>query len=86
MLDARTAQQARVLQHTIAQANISAFRLWWHYFSLSGDVGELEIDAYLQQALHLPSSQRQLLDHAAHELINDWPGQQTDTPTRHEPR
>ncbi|MEX5299880.1 hypothetical protein RCG67_14000 [Kocuria sp. CPCC 205292] len=71
MLDALAAQQARLLQLTIAQADISVFQLWWHYFSLGGDVGQLEIEAYLHQALHLPRLDRQLLDHAASELIND---------------
>lgn len=71
VLDDLVAQQARLLQHTIAQADISVFQLWWHYFSLGGDVGQLEIEAYLHQALHLPRLDRQLLDQAASELIND---------------
>jgi hypothetical protein len=69
VLDALAAQQARQLQHTLVQADISVFRLWWHYFSLGGDVGQLEVEAYLHQALHLPRLDRQLLDHAATELI-----------------
>lgn len=71
MLDALAAQQARQLQHTLAQADISVLQLWWHYFSLGGDVGQLEIEAYLHQPLHLPRLDRQLLDQAATELIND---------------
>ena len=71
MLDALAAQQARLLQLTIAQVDISVLQLWWHYFSLGGDVGQLEIEVYLHQAMHLPRFDRQLLDHAASELIND---------------
>lgn len=73
MLNARTAQQARVLQRTLAEAGISVSQLWWHYFSIGGDVGELEVEAYLHQAIHLPRAQRWLLDHTAHELLDHWP-------------
>lgn len=71
VLDAFIAQQARRLHHTIAQAGITVDQLWWHYFSLGGGLGHLEVDAYLHQALHLPPLERQLLDHAAHELTTD---------------
>lgn len=74
MLDTRAAQQAGVLHHIIARAGISVFQLWWHYFSLGGDAGALEVEAYLHQALHLPRAQRRLLDHAAHELLTSYPG------------
>jgi hypothetical protein len=68
VLDAFEAQQARVLQHTIARSGISVSQLWWHYFSLGGDAGEFEVEAYLHQTLHLPRLQRYVLDHAGHEL------------------
>lgn len=69
VLDAFAAQQARLLHQAIGQADIPVGQLWWHYFSLGGDAGVLEVDAYLHQALHLPHLQRQLLDQSAHELI-----------------
>jgi hypothetical protein len=71
VLDGLAAQQAHLLHHTIVGAGISVHHLWWHYFSLGGDAGPLEIDAYLHQTLHLPSLDRQLLDHAAEELLTD---------------
>lgn len=69
MLDALAARQARTLHHTIAQADISEQQLWWYYLNLGGDAGEVEVEAYLYQALDLPGLQRAILDHAAHELI-----------------
>lgn len=69
MLDALAAQQARQLQQAITQADLTLAQLWWHYLSLGGDTGQLEVEAYLYQALDLPRFQRELLDHAAHELI-----------------
>lgn len=74
MLDALEAQQAHRLHHLMTRAGLSVSQLWWHYFSLGGDTGELEIDSYLHQALHLPRLDRELLDHAAQELIDDQSG------------
>lgn len=71
MLDALATQQARRLHHTITGAGITVHQLWWHYFSLSGHAGPIEVDAYLHQALHLPTLERRLLDHAAHQLLTD---------------
>ncbi len=71
MLDPQAAHQARLLHHTITAAGISVHGLWWHYFSLGGNVGPVEVDAYLHQALDLPRLDRLLLDQAAHELITD---------------
>ncbi|PLC10719.1 hypothetical protein AUQ48_16830 [Kocuria flava] len=74
MLDVQEAQQARALQHAMTRAGIPPSQLWWHYYSLSGDADELELEAYLYQALHLPRLERLMLDHALRELINDRPG------------
>ncbi|MEX5257969.1 hypothetical protein [Kocuria arenosa] len=69
MLDALAAQQARQLHQTIIRADLPLAQLWWRYLSLGGNTGQLEVEAYLHQALDLPRSQRELLDHAAHELL-----------------
>ena len=71
MHDGLAAEQARLLHHTIVGVGISVHHLWWHYFSLGGNAGPLEVDAYLHQALHLPRLDSQLLDHAADELLTD---------------
>jgi hypothetical protein len=49
-------------------AGLALEALWLHYFSIGGDAGELEIDAYLNRSYMLRSVQRDLLDHAIHEL------------------
>jgi len=54
-------------------ADISISALWLKYFSLSGDAGEYEVEAYLQGLLSLPAIQRDLLALAANELIDDLP-------------
>ena len=64
-------EQARRLGWALECAGIARHELWWHYFSIGGQVGECELDAYLHQALHLPPLQRDLLAQAANELIND---------------
>jgi hypothetical protein len=69
VLDALAAHQSCGLHRSIAAAGISQYQLWWYYYGLGGDVGEMEVNAYLHQALHLPRLQRSLLDHASHELI-----------------
>lgn len=62
-------EQARLLRRAVQGAGISREQLWLHYFSLGGEAGEVEVDAYLHQSLGLPVFQRDLLAHAANELI-----------------
>jgi hypothetical protein len=64
-------QQARALHRSIDQAGITVNQLWWHFISIGGSVQQLEIDAYLHHALRLPALERDLLDHAAHEIIHE---------------
>ena len=62
-------EQARGLCLALEAAGIGVGALWLHYFRLGGQVGEVEIDAYLHHALGLPRFERDLLAHAANELI-----------------
>jgi hypothetical protein len=62
-------EQARRLQCTMTTADIGRQELWLHYFSIGGDVSEFELDAYLHHSLMLPPLQRDLLAHAANELL-----------------
>lgn len=80
MLDPLAAGQARSLHQTIAAAGISVHQLWWRHFRLGGNAHQLEVDAYLHQALHLPRYERELLDRAAHELLHEQPLPPTTTP------
>jgi hypothetical protein len=71
VLDPQAAHQARLLHHTITAAGISVHGLWLHYFSLGGNVGPVEVDAYLHQGLDLPLLDRRILDHAAFDLSTE---------------
>nr|WP_206064730.1 hypothetical protein [Kocuria sediminis] len=60
-----------MLHDTLVGAGVSVPQLWWHYFSLGGNARQLEVDAYVHLALHLPAPDRLLLDQAAEELLTD---------------
>ena len=71
--DPNEPEQRRRLRAAMKSADISISALWLKYFSLSGDAGEYEVEAYLQGLLSLPAIQRDLLALAANELIDDLP-------------
>jgi hypothetical protein len=50
------------------QAGLEVDKLWMHYFSIGGDAGAMEIEAYLHGSYMLRPIQRDLLDHAIYEL------------------
>ncbi|MFJ4210163.1 hypothetical protein ACIPY2_17045 [Paenarthrobacter sp. NPDC089675] len=66
--DSKEPEQSKGLQGVLTAAGISTETLWLHYVSLSGSLGELEVDAYLEGALSIPSLQRDILALAANEL------------------
>ena len=66
-------EQARLLRETLHRADIEMKQLWFHYFTLGGDAREIEVDAYLHHCLDMPAFQRDLLAHAANELIAEQP-------------
>ncbi|MCU1634566.1 MAG: hypothetical protein JWM61_3218 [Micrococcaceae bacterium] len=61
------------LLRAVRHAQIEASQLWLHYFGLGGDAGEYEVEAYLHGSFTLPPRQRDLLAHAANELIDGLP-------------
>jgi hypothetical protein len=61
------------LLRAIRSAQIDPGELWLHYFGLAGDAGEYEVEAYLHGSFTLPPLQRDLLAHAANELIDRLP-------------
>lgn len=71
--DPNEPEQRRRLQAAMKAADITAGELWLKYFSVSGDVGEYEVEAFLQGLLSLPPLQRDLLALAANELIDELP-------------
>lgn len=66
-------EQRRLLGTAVQQSNIRVGDLWLYYFSIGGDAGEYEIDAYLHASYSLPALQRDLLAHAVNEMIDDIP-------------
>ncbi|MEX5258272.1 hypothetical protein [Kocuria arenosa] len=67
-------EQARGLCLALDAAGIGVGALWLHCFRLGGQVGEVEIDAYLHHALDLPRWERDLLARGANELIDHGVG------------
>ena len=66
-------EQARALGQALHRAGIELHGLWFQSFRLGGELSELEIEAYLHHALTLPCFQRDLLTHAANNLIDQSP-------------
>lgn len=71
--DPHEPEQRRRLRAALRAADITVSELWLKYFSLSGDAGEYEVEAYLQGLLSLPAVQRDLLAMAANEMIDELP-------------
>jgi hypothetical protein len=66
-------EQRRQLRDALKAADLTSGELWLNYFSIGGNVGEYEVEAYLQGLLSLPPVQRDLLAMAANELIEAVP-------------
>lgn len=60
-------------REAIEQARLSLNEVWMRYFSISGEAGDYEIDAYLNGSFILSSIQADLLAHAVNELIDQMP-------------
>ncbi|MEX5297744.1 hypothetical protein RCG67_03065 [Kocuria sp. CPCC 205292] len=69
--DAAGRTQADLVRQALEATGIDPGRLWVHYFSIGGEAGELEIEAFLHHSLTLPALQRDLLAHAVNELLDD---------------
>lgn len=66
-------RQSRLLREALSSSDIRTGELWLRYFSSGGTVDEYEVDAYIHSAMSLPALQRDLLAHAANELIDEQP-------------
>ena len=71
--DAVEPEQRRLLKQALDQAGFGVPELWMKYFSIGGVAGEYEVDAYLSGSFSLPPLQRDILAHAANELIDELP-------------
>lgn len=61
--------QARMVRTAIVDAGLGVHDLWREYFRLGGEIDELEIDAYLYDALYLAPRHWDKLARAANYLV-----------------
>ncbi|MDM7991625.1 hypothetical protein [Arthrobacter sp. zg-Y877] len=66
-------QQRQLLKKALDDAQLSVPEVWLQYFRFGGAAGEYEVDAYINGSLSLPLLQRDILAHAANELIDLLP-------------
>lgn len=52
-------------------ADLTVDELWLRYFSLGGNAGRFELDAYLNGAIALPPMQHDMLAHAINERLDE---------------
>jgi hypothetical protein len=71
--DPHEPRQRRMLAAALNSAGIEVGDLWLKYFSLGGEAGEYEIEAYVRGLLSLPVLERDLLAMAANELHTQTP-------------
>jgi hypothetical protein len=55
----------------MGRGHITAREFWLYYFSIGGNIKELEVDAYLHGLMPLPPIEQELLDVAATEIYAD---------------
>ena len=61
-------EQRKAVARRFRQAEVPLIKLWTYYFGLGGDADEMSLDAYLNEALHLPAAQVGLVATAMTEL------------------
>ncbi|MEU4252922.1 PP2C family protein-serine/threonine phosphatase [Amycolatopsis sp. NPDC026612] len=67
-------EQRRRLVECFERAGLTLEQLWMRYFALGGDVGLLELDAYLNGVMVLPRVQRDMVAHAVNERLDELVG------------
>ncbi|WP_105032861.1 hypothetical protein [Arthrobacter ruber] len=66
-------EQRAMTNAAIAESGFSVGEVWLRYFSLSGDVDEYEVEAYLAGLMPMPALECDVLALAVNELIDDLP-------------
>jgi hypothetical protein len=64
-------EQRRRFEESLRQAGVSLEELWLRYFSLGGQAGQFEVEAYIHGAMALPALQRDILAHALNERLDE---------------
>ncbi|MHA7143297.1 hypothetical protein ACX80U_01135 [Arthrobacter sp. TmT3-37] len=66
-------EQRAMITAAIVESGFSTGEVWLHYFSLSGEVDEYEVEAYLAGLMPMPALECDLLALAVNELIDELP-------------
>lgn len=63
--------QRREAAQRFRDSQVPLIKLWTYYYGLGGDADEMSLDAYLNEALHLPAAQVGLVTTAMTELTEN---------------
>jgi hypothetical protein len=58
-------------QRALEAADLTVDELWLRYFSMGGEAGRFEIDAYLNGAIALPPMQHDVVAHVINERLDE---------------
>ena len=64
-------ESRRELVDAFAGSKLTVEALWIRYFALGGDVGKVEIEAYLAGLMPMSSLQHNILAHAINERLDE---------------
>lgn len=73
-------EQRRRFEESLRHTDVSIEELWLRYFSLGGQAGQFEVEAYIHGAMALPALQRDLLAHALNERLDEMYSQAPRAP------
>ncbi|MBY8848981.1 PP2C family protein-serine/threonine phosphatase [Saccharothrix longispora] len=71
MLSDRHDHQRQALARAVRRAEMPLEDLWMRYFSLGGDIGITEVEAYLNGLMGLPAVERDVLAHVVNERLDE---------------
>ena len=64
-------EQRLRFEEMFRNADLLIEELWLRYFSMGGNTGQFEIEAYIHGAIALPALQRDILAHALNERLDE---------------
>ncbi|MCB5290735.1 hypothetical protein [Arthrobacter sp. SO3] len=70
-LGGEESEQRRRFAASLRHAGVSIEELWLRYFTLGGQAGQFEVEAYIHGAIALPALQRDVLAHALNERLDE---------------
>lgn len=65
--------QSTNIRRAIEEAGLDMGTVWIAYFTMGGNAGTWEVEAYIGGAMSLPALERDILAQAINELIDDLP-------------